>query len=361
MYLIKIFIFVETLLIFLIAIKKNNDLFSPVKFYLLFSTFFYIKIYFKDVQNETLICYFLLIQIVGICALIENNLPSKVNISNISSLFFEKVLWILTFPPLIIICYYIYDAGGLLEYLGILASRVKVWSGQGPQTMVINWMPTLNLVYFSYIILNKDESLLKKLRYGLHFVLFIIIGLLTASRSNIGICILGMIFVLGYVKGRPKIQNIIFVALLLVAFAGFIGGVRNTYGVGMSFDSLVNSFTESKFENAQLAYGIDPLEVIFTAPEKPPILGSTYLTLATNLIPRHFWPNKPDTGGIIFTEKYTDDQSGLSYYATGAITEGIMNFGQVAGLIFGICEIFVFFISGSLAYNKYFFKWIKNG
>lgn len=361
MDLLKIFIFLETVLIILIAMKKNHDIFAPVKFYLLFSIFFYINIYFKDVEIETLICYFIVIQIIGICALLENKLPWKININQGSSLFYERVLWILTLPPLIIMYYYINDAGGVLEYLGILALRVQVWSGQGPLTMVINWMPTLNLVYFSYFILNKDKSFLKKLRYGLHFGLFVIIGLLTASRSYVGISILGMVVVWAYIKGLPKIQNIMLVAFLLVAFAGYMGAVRNNYGEGMTFDSLANSLMKSNFENAQMSYGIDPLEVIFSAPEKPPLLGYTYLTLATNLIPRYFWPNKPDTGGIIFTKEYTDDQSGLSYYATGAITEAIMNFGKIAGLVFGIFEIFVFFIAGSLAYNKYYCVGSKNG
>jgi hypothetical protein len=110
-----------------------------------------------------------------------------------------------------------------------------------------------------------------------------------------------------------------------------------------------------------MSYGVDPLEVIFSAPEKPPLLGSTYLTLATNLIPRYFWPDKPDTGGIIFTREYTDDQSGLSYYATGAITEAIMNFGKGAGLVFGVVEIFIIFISGSLVYNNYYCARSENG
>lgn len=361
MALLKIFIFLETVVLILIAMKKNPDIFSPVKFYLLFSIFFYLNIYFTDIKIETLICYFILIQIIGICALLEKKLPHKININRDSILSYEAVLWAITFPPLIIMYYYINDAGGVLEYLGILALRVQAWSGQGPLTMVINWMPTINLVYFGYFILNKDKSFLKKVRYALHFGLFVIIGLLTGSRSYVGISILGMVVVWAYVKGLPKTRNIVLVAFVLTVFAGYMGAVRNTYGEGMTFDSLANSLTASNFENAQMSYGVDPLEVIFSTPEKPPLLGLTYLTLATNLIPRYYWPDKPDTGGLIFTKEYTDDQSGLSFYATGAITEAIMNFGKIAGLGFGIFEILVFFISGSLLYNKYFCVRIKNG
>ena len=360
MGLLKIFIFLETVVLMLIAIRKNPDIFSPVKFYLLFSIFFYLNIYFMDVKIETLICYFVLIQIIGICAILEKRLPYKININRDSILSYEAVVWSLTLPPLVIMYSYISDAGGVLEYLGILALRVQAWSGQGPLTMVVNWMPTINLVYFGYFILNNDKSFFKKFRYALHFGLFVIVGLLTGSRSYVGISILGMVVVWAYVKGLPKTRNIVLVAFVLTFFAGYMGAVRNTYGEGMTFDSLANSLTASNFESAQMSYGVDPLEVIFSTPEKPPLLGLTYLTLGTNLIPRYYWPSKPDTGGLIFTKEYTDDQSGLSFYATGAITEAIMNFGKIAGLGFGILEILILFISGSLAYNKYFCSRIKN-
>ena len=361
MVLLKIFIFLETVVLVLIAMRKNPDIFSPAKFYLLFSVFFYLNIYVADVKIETLMCYFILIQIVGICALLEKKLPYKLNINSDSILSYEAVLWGLTLPPLIIMYSYINDAGGVLEYLGILALRVQAWSGQGPLTMVLNWMPTINLVYFGYFISNKDKGFYKKFRYALHFALFVLIGLLTGSRSYVGISILGMVVVWAYVKGLPKTRNIVLVAFVLTVFAGYMGAVRNTYGEGMTFDSLANSLAASNFEGAQMSYGVDPLEIIFSTPEKPPLLGLTYLTLATNLIPRYYWPSKPDTGGLIFTKEYTDDQSGLSFYATGAITEAIMNFGKIAGLGFGIFEILILFISGSLAYNKYFCIMIKNG
>lgn len=357
---IKIFIFIETLLIIFIAVKSNPDIFSPVKFYLIFSIFFYLNIYVKDVNIETLACYFFIIQIIGLCAFIEKKLATKIIIYQDYNLFIGKVVWILTIPPLFIMWYYIYDAGGLFEYLGILALRVQAWSGHGPLTMVINWLPTLNLVYFSSLLLSKKTGFLNILSYSLHFILFIIIGLLTASRSYIGISILGMAVVWAYLIGIPKIRNLVLISISLIAFAGYMGAVRNNYGEGMTFDSLAMSLTESKFESTQMSYGIDPLEVIFTAPEKAPLLGVTYLTLFTNVIPRSFWINKPDTGGLIFTKEYTDDQSGLSYFATGAITEAVMNFGKLPGLAFGIIEILFIFITGSLAYNKYYYRTSKN-
>jgi hypothetical protein len=361
MGLLKIFIFLETITLIFIAMKKNPDVFSPVKFYLLFSIFFYLNIYFIDVKLETLACYFVLIQAIAICALLEKKLPHKINFNHDSILSYEAILWVLTLPPLIIMYYYIDNAGGVLEYLGVLALRVEAWSGQGPLTMVINWMPTINLVYFGCFLLDKDKGFFKKVRYFLHFGLFVAIGLLTGSRSYVGISILGMVVVWSYIKGVPKIRNIVVVAFVLIVFAGYMGAVRNTYGGGMTFDSLVNSLTASNFENAQMSYGVDPLGVIFSTPEKPPLLGATYLTLVTNLIPRYYWPDKPDTGGLIFTKEYTDDQSGLSFYATGAITEAIMNFGEIAGLIFGVFQILFLFLLGSLAYNKYFCSNFKSG
>lgn len=357
---IKIFIFIETLAIICIAVKSNPDIFSPVKFYLIFSIFFYLNIYFQDVSIETIGCYFLIIQAIGLCALLEKKLLSSIIVDNDSNKVIGKIIWILSLPPLFIIGYYIYDAGGFFEYLGILALRVQVWSGHGPLTMIINWLPTLNLVYFGSFLLNKKKSFFDILTYGLHFILFLIIGLLTASRSYIGISILGMAVVWAYLIGIPKIRSLILVGVSLVVFAGYMGAVRNNYGEGMTFDSLGKSLTESNFESAQMSYGIDPLEVIFATSEKAPLLGGTYLTLFTNIIPRSIWANKPDTGGLIFTKEYTDDQSGLSYFATGAITEAVMNFGKLLGVAFGSIQILVFFITGSLVYNKYYCLASKN-
>lgn len=353
---IKIFILIETILLCLISYVKNPDIFSPAKFYLLFSIFFYLAIYFENVEIETLICYFFLIQAIAFCVFLEKKRSKIISpvIIKLSSI--VLIIWLASIPSILIMLYFIYDAGGLFEYLLILSLRVEVWKGQGFLIMILNMLPVFNLIYFGHLISHSDTNIKHKIFFGFHFIVFFIIGLLTASRSYVGISILGMVFLWAYIIRKPSIKYLLTVSIFLIFFAGFMGALRNEYGSSISFDSLMKNIENSKFENAQMAYGTSPLEIIFTSPEKPLLWGATYLTLFTNIIPRVLWPNKPDTGGVIFTKEYTDDQTGLSYVATGAITEAILNFGISFGFVFGIIFIFTLFLSGSFLYNKYFCK-----
>jgi len=79
----------------------------------------------------------------------------------------------------------------------------------------------------------------------------------------------------------------------------------------------------------------------------------TYVSLLTNFIPRKLYPDKLDTGGIVFTKIYTGDQwGGLSNLATGPVTEGIVNFGFSFGFIIGFLSLCFFLVLGVFIYSK---------
>lgn len=351
---LKLFILTETLLIFGLSWVRNSDPFSPVKFYLVFSIFFYSAIYFQDVRLETLLCYFVLIQAIAVCVFLEKRLIRQVIfVGEKDAASINRMVWLLTVPPVVAMLYYVYDAGGFSQYLGVLARRVEAWKGQGAMTVLLNTLPVLNLVYFGSVVSTRKTNRKQLVLYGLHFMIFVTIGLLTASRSYIGISVLGMCVVWAYLVRVPRLWHLFLVSLILVLFAGFMGAVRNNYQEGMTVDSVRQMLGNAKFETAQMAYGVSPLEVIFESPERVHMWGGTYLTLITNMVPRAIWPEKPDTAGVIFTREYTPDQTGLSYFATGAVTEAIMNFGKTFGVLFGLIFNFQFFILGSILYNKH--------
>ena len=350
----KLLLLTETLLIFGLAWVRNPDPFSPVKFYLVFSIFFYLAIYFQDVRVETLLCYFVLIQAIAVCVFLEKRIIRQVVVvGEKDGVLINRIVWLLTIPPVVTMLYYVYDAGGVSQYFGVLARRVEAWKGHGAMTVLLNTLPVLNLVYFGSVVSTRKTNRKQLILYGLHFIIFVTIGLLTASRSYIGISILGMCVVWAYLVRVPRLRHLFMTSLVLILFAGFMGGVRNNYQDRMTIDSAKKILGHAKFETAQMGYGVSPLEVIFDSPEIVYMWGETYLTLITNMVPRTIWPEKPDTAGVIFTREYTADQTGLSYFATGAVTEAIMNFGKPFGILFGLTSNFLLLISGSILYNRY--------
>jgi len=352
---VKLFLLVETLLIFGLALRRNPDPFSPVKFYLVFTGFFNLSIYFSEVMPETLFCYFALIQFIAVCVFVEKKCVLKtISVSAETCAVINQAVWVLTIPPVAVMLYYLYDAGSLSAYLGVLSKRVELWRGEGVLTVLLNMLPVLNLVYFGSVAATRKTNRKNLYLYALHFILFFIVGLLTASRSYIGVSILGMCVVWAHLVRIPRLRYLFAVSVLLLLFVGFTGAIRNYYNVGMTFDSVMKVVEKAKFETAQMGYGVSPLEVIFKSPERVHLGGATYLTLITNVVPRYFWPEKPDTGGIIFTREYTEDQSGLSYYATGAVTEAVLNFGKKIGVPVGLILNFMLLISGCLFYNRTF-------
>ena len=350
---IKLLILLEIVAIALLSLRRNSDLFSPTKIYLLFSTFFYSAIFINDVLIETLICYFFLIQMIAICLFIEKKCnKSAIVLTNINFNRLYKIIWIGSLPGIATMIYFLFEAGGLQQYLLSLALRVETWKGQGYFVVFMNTIATLNLMYFACIIKDNNNNLSKKIFYSLHFILFLFVGLLTASRSYVAVSLLGMCVMWTYLVRPPKVWYVLLLAGFLIIFASIVGAVRNNnYGGEFAEGLLDDDFGKSKFENAQMAYGIMPLEIIFSSLEEVRLNGLSYLTIFTNFIPRSVWPEKPDTGGIIFTKLYTEDQTGLSYIATGAITEGILNFGKPVGAIVGIIINFFVLLFGCNFYN----------
>ena len=61
----------------------------------------------------------------------------------------------------------------------------------------------------------------------------------------------------------------------------------------------------------------------------------TLLSLVTNAVPRDWWPDKPDSGGIYFTKVYTGDAwEGASNLTPTFLGEGVINFGWIFGILF---------------------------
>ena len=363
MLVLKGLLLTETVIIALLAWLKNRDPFSPVKIYLMFSTFFFAAIYYQDVRWETLVCYALLVQSIAFSLFFERKVgKTSVIVATINFRRLYTTIWLLSLPGMATMIYFVYEAGGLLQYLLSLAYRVQTWKGQGYFVILLNTLPTLNLIYFAGIIQDQQRKSSSVILYVLHFVILLMVGLLTASRSYIGVSLFGMCVIWTYLVRIPKYRYILMLAGFLVAFASVMGTIRNDNYGGEAGEGFLEKQAEGgRLENAQMGYGVSPLEIVFKSPEKVFLGGLSYLSLFTNLIPRVVWPGKPDTGGVIFTRAYTDDQSGFSYLATGAITEAILNFGTFFGIAFGVFANLFVFLCGCVFYNRVISKYSRPG
>jgi hypothetical protein len=350
----KACLLLEILFLFWAAFVRNKDLFSPAKVYLVFSTFFFAAVFATEVMWETFACYFLLIQSIALCLVLEQRRGAgAVMPQEFDRAFFYKVIWCASVPAVATMAYFVYEAGGILQHLLSLALRVESWRGKGYLLVMLNTMPTLCLLYFAVLVSDRQRTRKALLLFALYFLVFFCVGLLTASRSYIATPILGMCMVWSYLVRAPKLAYVAAIGSVLVILVITIGVVRNNGYGGEAGEGFFDDNTgRNNLAHSQMAYGIMPLEIIFTADEKKPLLGATYLTLVSNFIPRNLWPTKPDTGGIIFTRAYTDDQSGLSYMATGAVTEGVMNFGKGLGVAFGVFANLFALIAGTVLYNR---------
>ena len=85
----------------------------------------------------------------------------------------------------------------------------------------------------------------------------------------------------------------------------------------------------------------------------PVLLGKTYVSAITNLVPRSIWPDKFDTGGIEFNEYYLNDKyEGLSYISPSLFGELVLNFGLQSSIILYPISILALLIIGIILARK---------
>jgi hypothetical protein len=142
------------------------------------------------------------------------------------------------------------------------------------------------------------------------------------------------LFVYHYVRRPVKVSFALPVGAALLIMAMVIGVARS--GLKLDDDPAASNFDSHKMLSAAaFNYGVNPLQILLTADHLQLANGSTLVSVLTNAVPRDWWPEKPDTGGVFFTKKYTDDAwDGTSNLTPTFLGEGVINFGWTGGLIF---------------------------
>jgi len=337
-------IFVCSLLILtmLFSLLTNRDVLSPGKFYLMSFVLFYAGALASpgDYELWLLILLVLLIGVAMVC--LEANARPAPAIRGAGRFHGSKAeernvawwIWLTSVPAMAAQIYIVQFFNGIEGYINVIGNRVIELRGLGWAKSLIATVVVLNLIYFA-VGLTRRRSWLWWGLFAMHVLIVVVMGALSGSRGSILTVFAAQVFVYHYLRRPVKILYALPFGAALIALAMIIGVAREGVKVQDSnlstgLDSYDRVLTLSIFN-----YGVQPLQILLAAEDLQLANGSTLLSVLTNAVPRDWWPEKPDTGGVFFTKKYTGDAwDGASNLTPTFLGEGVINFGWVGGLVF---------------------------
>jgi hypothetical protein len=341
-----------------LAFLTNRDMFSPGKFYLISFMMFYAGALASPDEYELwlLMLLVLLIGVATVCleAGAALQIPREAQLPQRSSSGERNVafwIWVASLPAIAAQVYIVHHFDGLEGYINIIGDRVIEMRGLGWAKTLTATIVILDLMYFG-IGLTRRRSKSWWMLWGLHLLVVLGMGALSGSRGSILTVFPLLLFSYHYLRKPVKIVYALPIGLVLVGCAIAIGiirqGLRLDEGtVSTGFDSYDQALSLSIFN-----YGVLPLKILLFASDLQLAGGTTLISVLTNPIPRDFWPDKPDTGGVFFTKVYTGDAwDGASNLTPTFLGEGVINFGWLGGL--------VFFIAASLALMWWVVRYYK--
>jgi hypothetical protein len=323
------------------AIVTNSDLFSPAKFYLLSFMIFYFGALTNDAKYQLWLLV-LLVLMAGMVAVVVEALSPVPRVSRLALKVrreadpphFLMWIWSLSLPGVLAEAFLIHNFGGLQGYINMIGTRVVEFRGFGWATTLTATLMAFNLAYFA-VGLTRRRTALWWSAYWAHFAILLVTGFLSGSRSAVLNIFVMQLFCYHYLRKNVRLPQAVTIAVILLVCAMILGVVRN--GIKFEGDTLVTGLQQrdSVVELSTIHYGEAPLQILLDADHLQLVYGMTFLSLVTNAIPRDWWPDKPDSGGIVFTKIYTADAwNGLSNLAPTYLGEGIMNFGWALGIAF---------------------------
>lgn len=334
----------------MLSIAANRDIFSPAKFFLLFLGVFFGDIFVAHYRFEIVLIYICLLLTAALLVAIEHrwlrHAHDRGAVSQTSAPANQRkvrhlLLWFLSMFPIGAQVILIHFAGGLVEYVNVLGMRVLEFRGLGALLTLIKLYPVISVFYFGVLLSGHKVGRSDWLLYIAHFLIFMAIALLSGSRGFLLGNVVLMAVLYHYSRKQLGILLVSFLVSVLIATAWVIGQARTGYKVedGELRTGLHQERLEQSIGTTQ--YGLVPLQLVLASDREPRLqYGLTFLSALTNLVPRGVWPEKPDTGGVVLTKTYTGDAwQGGSNLSTGILTEGMLNFGVVPGLLFGFVSL----------------------
>lgn len=243
---------------------------------------------------------------------------------------------------------------GLAEYV---RNRIVITSGKGYYLLPAKWFVSYLLIYWINRLAITVRTGKRSLGIGTLVISLLASasGFLQGSRSRALVPIL-IVLGLWMILRRPGRSRATPILVVLVCVCGllvvgvFLGGVRERIASG-SADAVGGERKAIDLRRVILALNNlraveNTMWLVENMRDRDMMLGSTFLAVATAVVPRAVWEDKPLGGGpelrnLISPGSY-DLISGenLTTYSPGIVTEGYMNFGFsgfiVAGITFGI-------------------------
>lgn len=350
-------LFVLWLLAAGVSMACIRDLLSPDKLVLAVLGLFFSEIFFAPHQTEVYAAYAMLLLAFVAAVIIHASaaagrprwrieaghgggslrpLPSRASFRG------HALMWALSLPAIAAQQALIMHFGGLVGYINVLALRVVEFQGLGWLTSIIQTFAVVDLLYYGYLATRKSTRVADWLSFLLHLSVFVVIALLTGSRGSLLVNFV-LLAILRHHLVRPmKVRHVLAIVASTMVVASVLEVARE--GVAFGDEGLTTGLSpergnEQAIGYAWASYGTLPLRLVLEGEVVKHHMGLTYATWFTNAVPRAFWPDKPDTGGVVLTKEYTGDAwGGSSHLSTGILPEAIINFGQAGGLAVGVLQ-----------------------
>lgn len=361
MILLKLLVFIVFLLSASLALIINKDVFSPAKWFVLHFSVYFFDIYTGDYSAEVHLLALLMIFIILTFVLLDRPYFGKSNVflrSGINLTFkVHLIFYLLLLVPIIAQLYMVYIFGGVDSYINIIKMRVLEFRGLGPLIMLTKIYYPVLLVYFGFM-LSLDSKSKDWFVFFIALVGMILLSLMSGGRGAVLAPILAMVVIYHFIKRDVGILFILVTGVVLVFSAATMEILRNQVSVvdGELIFFAENDSPKRSYEFTK--YGLISPKLIMDNSIDDYEYGATYLTIVTNFIPRSIWPGKPDTGGVVLTNRYMPNVwNGSSNLATGVAAEAMLNFGE-AGLLLVPFQMMLMFLVLRFIYcriykNKY--------
>ena len=324
----------------IVAVSSNPDVFSPAKIYLFMFAVFHSGALFTDLNLLAGIMIFVVLSVGFLIAFAEGQMVQSMPPMRKRWRFtdpgntpdFTKAIWLFSVPSLLAQLFMIQQFGGITGYVDSVSTRVLDWAGYGWARTLINLFTPFNLVYFALGLQTRRDRRWWVL-YTLHFLIVLLLGALSGSRSGVLTVFAIQLMIFHYLRTPVKGQAAGALAASLLVGSFVLGVLRN----GVKFEDggiVFGTFsTQSQSSLTSFNSGVEAIRVISEAPFMPLAHGSTFFSILTNAIPRAFWPDKPDPGGVFFTKSYTGDAwLGYSNLSPTFLGEFLINFGWAGGV-----------------------------
>ncbi|OHB62425.1 MAG: hypothetical protein A2Y76_06780 [Planctomycetes bacterium RBG_13_60_9] len=334
-------LFILLLIALGLCFASNKDIFSPGKFYHLSLTVYFADIFLSEHSGDVYAIYLGLILTGMVMSVVEAYSLSgrqasltRFRSTDVCPARFILILWLLTLIPVLAQCYMIHLTGGLGSLATAVMRRVADRRGLGWLGILVKLIEPINLLYFGFgLAYRKRRPVIWWLGYGVHLLVFAAVALPKGSRGFVLGQVVLMMVIYNYLRRPVKLRYAVVGGAALLITAAFLGAVRENLGRIKNLDDL-GHMRSGTLQWSLLSYGLMQLDVVFERDFTDYQYGKTFLTAATNFVPRAIWPEKFESGGVVLT-KFAHGRyyTGKTNMTPGIVTESILNFGYPLGIL----------------------------